>query len=435
MNPLEIITRKRDRQKLSREQIFFLVDNFTAGKIPEYQFSAFLMAAILNGLDTDETFHLTEAMLYSGKSVVFKKTDHPVYDKHSTGGVGDKISLTLSPLLVSLGINIAMLSGRGLGHTGGTLDKLESIPGLNPFWSEAQIKSRLGKTGLAISGQTDKIAPADKKIYALRDLTATVESIPLITASILSKKLALKTDGIIFDIKVGSGAFMKTRRQATQLARSLLGVCQKFKRPAGCLLTDMSQPLGHNIGNYLEIMETVEFLKTGGPDDIRQVTFRLAYEIMRFQKPGIDRKKTYQQFSEAIESGRALSKFREFVKISGGKTGPLDNPKRYFKPQVSAIIRSEKKGFLHQFNTELIGKAALELGAGRRHIDDKTDPMAGIVIYKKLGQKIGKGEIIFRLYTSNKSVIGPVRKMLGDSVKIGKEKIASPKKIITLITR
>jgi pyrimidine-nucleoside phosphorylase len=435
MNPLEIITRKRDRQKLSREQIFFLVDNFTAGKIPEYQFSAFLMAAMLNGLDTDETFHLTEAMLFSGKSVDFNKADHPVYDKHSTGGVGDKISLTLSPLLASLGINIAMLSGRGLGHTGGTLDKLESIPGLNPFWSEAQIKSRLGKTGLAISGQTDKIAPADKKIYALRDLTATVESIPLITASILSKKLALKTDGIIFDIKVGSGAFMKTRRQATQLARSLLGVCQKFKRPAGCLLTDMSQPLGHNIGNYLEIMETVEFLKTGGPDDIRQVTFRLAYEIMRFQKPGIDRKKTYQQFSEAIESGRALSKFREFVKISGGKTGPLDNPEHYFKPQASALIRSDKNGFLHQFDTELIGKAALELGAGRRHIDDKIDPMAGIVIYKKLGQKIGKGEIIFRLYTSNKSVIGPVRKMLGDSVKIGKEKIASPKKIITLITR
>jgi pyrimidine-nucleoside phosphorylase len=435
MNPLEIITRKRDRQKLTREEIFFLVDNFTAGKIPEYQFSAFLMAALLNGLDTDETFHLTEAMLYSGKTVEFKTADHPVYDKHSTGGVGDKISLTLSPLLASVGVNIAMLSGRGLGHTGGTLDKLESIPGLNPFWSESQIKSRLAKTGLAISGQTDKIAPADKKIYALRDLTATVESISLITASILSKKLALKTDGIIFDIKVGSGAFMKTRRQATQLARSLLDVCRKFKRPATCLLTDMSQPLGHNIGNYLEILETVEFLKTGRPEDIRQITFRLAYEIMRFHKPGLDRKKTYQQFDEAIESGRALEKFREFVEISGGKTGPLDDPKQYFKPQTSAIIRSRKNGFLHQFDTEMIGKAALELGVGRRRIEDKIDPMAGIVIYKKLRQKIDKGEIIFRLFAASKSGIGPAREMLRNSVKIGKEKIASPKKIITLIAR
>ncbi len=435
MNPLEIITRKRDRKKLSREEIFFLVDNLAADKIPEYQFSAFLMAALLNGLDSDETFHLTEAMLFSGKSVEFKAVDHPVYDKHSTGGVGDKISLTLSPLLASLGVNIAMLSGRGLGHTGGTLDKLESIPGLNPFWSESQIKSRLSRIGLAISGQTDKIAPADKKIYALRDLTATVESIPLITASILSKKLALKTNGIIFDIKVGSGAFMKTRRQATQLARALLDVCRKFKRPAACLLTDMSQPLGHNIGNFLEIMETLEFLKTGQPEDIRLITFRLAYEIMRFQKPGLDRKKTYRYFDEAIESGRALAKFRQFVKFSGGKTGPLDDPKRYFKPQASAIIRSGKNGFLHHFDTEMIGRAALELGAGRHRIEDKIDPMAGIVAAKKLGQKIDKGEIIFRLYASHKSGIGPAREMLNDSVKIGKEKIASPKKIITFIAR
>jgi len=435
MNPLEIISRKRDRQKLSREELFFMVDNFTGGRIPDFQFSAFLMAAFLNGLNSGETFWLTEAMLYSGKTVKFRKSDHPVYDKHSTGGVGDKISLTLSPLLASVGVHIAMLSGRGLGHTGGTLDKLESISGINPFWSENQIKSRLAKTGIAICGQTDRIAPADKKIYALRDLTATVESIPLITASILSKKLALVTDGIIFDIKVGSGAFMKTRRQAVELARSLLNVCRKFKRPAASILTDMSEPTGHNIGNYLEVMEVIEFLKTGQPEDIRRITYSLAYEIICFGAKKIDRRKMYWLFDEMIKTGKALEHFRRFARISGARSGPVDDPKRYFKPQVSAVIRSETRGFVHKFNTELIGRASLELGAGRQRIADRIDPMAGIIVTRKIGQRIEKGKTLYRLFSSSKSRLKTAKEMLEESVEIGKEKIASPPKIITLIKR
>ncbi len=431
----DLISKKRDGEKLSQEEIKFLVDSYTSDKIPDYQFSAFLMAAFLIGLDTDETFWLTEAMLHSGNTIDFPKKLHPVYDKHSTGGVGDKISLTLSPLMASLGYNIAMLSGRGLGHTGGTLDKLESIPGLNPFWTKAQIKNRLGKCGIAISGQTDDIAPADKKIYALRDLTGTVESIPLITASILSKKLALKTDGIVFDIKVGSGAFMKTAKDAKRLSRSLLDVCKKFKRPAVCLLTDMSEPLGHYIGNYLEIIETVNFLKTGEPEDLRKVTFRLAFEIARMNEYRESKKRFYDRLMNAINSGTALKKFIDFVRISGGDFKLLSDPGSYHKPNSSGRIAALKSGYVASFDTELIGKASLVLGAGRMRIEDKIDPMAGIYIAKKIGQEIKKGEILFRLFGSSRKAVSEAKMMLSESYKIRKEKIASPRKIITLIEK
>jgi pyrimidine-nucleoside phosphorylase len=393
------------------------------------------MAAFLNGLDTDETFWLTEAMLRSGTSIEFPEKLHPVYDKHSTGGVGDKISLTLSPLMAAAGCNIAMLSGRGLGHTGGTLDKLESIPGLNPFWTKAQIKNRLGKCGISISGQTDDVAPADKKIYALRDLTGTVESIPLITASILSKKLALKTDAIVFDIKVGSGAFVKTAKDAKRLARSLLSVCKKFKRPSVCLLTDMSEPLGHYIGNYMEIIETVNFLKTGKPEDIKEVTFRLAFEIARLNDHVESKKKFYDRLIEAIKSGAALEKFTDFVRISGGDFKLLSNPKSYHKPNSSGRLAAPKSGYLASFDTELIGKASLALGAGRLRIEDKIDPMAGIYIAKKIGQEIKESETLFRLYGSSRKAISKAKRMLSESYKIRKEKIASPRKIITLIEK
>lgn len=433
MRTPDLIAKKRDGKTLSRDELFFLVQNYSIDKIPDFQFSAFLMAALLRGLDADETFYLTEAMLYSGKSIEFPSGIHPVYDKHSTGGVGDKISLTLSPLMASLGYNIAMLSGRGLGHTGGTLDKLESIPGLNPFWTEKQIIARLRKCGQAISGQTKNIAPADRKIYALRDLTATVESIPLITASILSKKLALKTDGIVFDIKIGSGAFMKTKKDAKKLAESLLSVCRKFKRQASCLLTDMSEPLGHYIGNFLEIMETVQFLKTGKPKDICQVTFRLAFEIARFSEPKINKRKFYSRLEESIKSGRAFAKYSEFAKISGGQTDILANPLDYFKPSSKGSIRANASGHVAKYNAELIGKAALVLGAGRTRIEDKIDPMAGIIVNKKIGEAAKKGEPIFKIYGSNKAKIHEAGKMLESSYDITKEKIESPGKIISLI--
>ncbi|MBD3381338.1 MAG: thymidine phosphorylase, partial [candidate division Zixibacteria bacterium] len=350
MTALELIIKKRRGEALTKPEIEFLIDSYTAGRIPDYQLSSFLMASFLNGLDESETFYLTETMLNSGKSVTFDDALRPISDKHSTGGVGDKISLTLSPLMSALGYNIAMLSGRGLGHTGGTLDKLESIPGLNPFWTENQIKSRLKKTGIAISGQTRNIAPADGKIYALRDLTGTVESIPLITASILSKKLALKTDAIIFDIKVGSGAFMKTRKDATNLARSLLSVCRKFKRRAGCLLTDMSEPLGYQVGNYLEIMETAEFLKTGTPDDIREVTYRLGYEIIRFYNPVARKKAVYDKFDQAVSDGSALARMVEFVVAAGGRSDLLENPKAFFSPTARGYIKADKAGYLAEYD-------------------------------------------------------------------------------------
>ncbi|HDS00493.1 MAG TPA: thymidine phosphorylase [candidate division Zixibacteria bacterium] len=429
----DLIAKKRDGEKLSQEEIKFLVENYTADKIPDYQLSAFLMAAFLNGLDTDETFWLTEAMLHSETSIEFPEKLHPVFDKHSTGGVGDKISLTLSPLMASLGYNIAMLSGRGLGHTGGTLDKLESIPGLNPFWSKTQIKNRLGKCGIAISGQTEDIAPADKKIYALRDLTGRVESIPLITASILSKKLALKTDGIVFDIKSGSGAFMKTAEEARKLARSLLSVCKKFRHPAVSLLTDMSEPLGHYIGNYMEIIETVNFLKTGEPEDIREVTFRLAYEIARMNGSPENKREFSARLSKAISSADPLQKFIEFVKISGGDTKILSNPESYHRPKSGGRLPAGKSGYIAAFNTELIGKASLVLGAGRLRIEDRIDPMAGIHITKKIGQEIKADETLFELYGSNRKAVSAAKTMLSESYKIRKEKIASPRKIITLI--
>ncbi|MBD3218490.1 MAG: thymidine phosphorylase [candidate division Zixibacteria bacterium] len=431
----DLIAKKRDGEKLSRDEIKFLIESYTANKIPDYQISAFLMAAFLNGLDTDETFWLTETMLHSGKSIKFPKNTHPVYDKHSTGGVGDKISLTLSPLMASVGYNIAMLSGRGLGHTGGTLDKLESIPGLNPFWTEAQIKKRLEKCRIAISGQTRNIAPADKKIYALRDLTGTVESIPLITASILSKKLALETDGIIFDIKVGSGAFMKTKNNARRLARSLLGVCGKFKRPAVCLLTDMSEPLGHYVGNFTEIIETIDFLKTGEPEDVKAVTFRLGYEIARLNGYTDGKKRFYDRLSEALDSREALKNFLDFVKISGGDIKMLSDPKSCHKPKAGGKLTADKTGYIAFYDTELIGKASLVLGAGRLKIEDKIDPMAGIYICKELGRKIKKGETLFKLFGSNRKAVAEAKTMLSRSYKITKERFASPRKIITLVEK
>ena len=429
----DLIIKKRDGGRLSRDEIFFLVNDYSRGKIPDYQISAFLMAALLRGLDPEETFWLTEAMLYSGKSIEFPKKIHPVYDKHSTGGVGDKISLTLSPLLASVGYNIAMLSGRGLGHTGGTLDKLGSIPGLNPFWTKQQIISRLFRCGLAISGQTRDIAPADRKIYALRDLTGTVESIPLITASILSKKLALKTDGIVFDIKAGSGAFMKTPHDGKRLAQSLLAICRKFKRPASFVLTDMSEPIGHNIGNFLEIMETVSFLKTGEPADIREITFRLAYEIARFSDSKISRLKFYSRLDESIRSGLALARFEDFVRLSGGDTQILSQPERYFRPIARGSIKAPSSGYLKILDAELIGRAALVLGAGRSRIEDKIDPMAGIILNKKTGGYVEEGETLFKLYGSSKVKIGGAAAILAKSFTIAAEKVASPRKIISLM--
>jgi pyrimidine-nucleoside phosphorylase len=335
----------------------------------------------------------------------------------------------------ALGYNIAMLSGRGLGHTGGTLDKLESIPGLNPFLTEKQIKSRLKKTGIAISGQTRNIAPADGKIYALRDLTGTVESIPLITASILSKKLALKTDAIIFDIKVGSGAFMKTRKDATNLARSLLSVCRKFKRRAGCLLTDMSEPLGYQVGNYLEIMETAQFLKTGRPEDMREVTYRLGYEIIRFYDSGIRKKEIYDSFDQAVSDGRALARMVDFVVAAGGRSDLLENPKAFFSPAARGYIKADKAGYLAEYDTEKIGRAALALGAGRTRIEDDIDPMAGLTLAKKRGDRINRHELLFTLYGSSRENVNHARRILKSSYKISQEKIASPKKIITFVDR
>ncbi len=433
MNIIEIISRKRDGAKLGRDEINYFVDEYTGGGIADYQASAFLMAALLQGLDDEETYILTRAMLESGRSIKFPKSADTVYDKHSTGGVGDKISLTLSPLIASMGINIAMLSGRGLGHTGGTLDKLESIKGLNPFWTEKQIRSRLKKCGIAISGQTKDIAPADKKLYALRDATATVESIPLITASILSKKLALGTDGIVFDIKVGSGAFMKTRREASKLARSLLNVCRSFKRPAACLMTDMSEPLGYNVGNFLEVMEALEFLKTGRPEDIGQVTYNLGYEIIRLSDRRVTKKTVFAKFDELIANGDALKKFREYALLSGADKKVLDDPDKYFRPKSRGYIRASKSGYLHEFDCELIGRACQVLGAGRYRIEDKIDPFAGAVLTKKIGDYVRKNEVVLQLFSADKKKINSARKMFAGAFKIGKEKIASKRKIITLI--
>lgn len=421
MTAIEIIRKKRDRAQLTPEEIQFMVNSFTSGKIPDYQFSAFLMAVYLNGMSKEETSALTNAMLYSGK--VIDLSDIPGFkvDKHSTGGVGDKTSLILAPLVALAGLNVPMISGRALGHTGGTLDKLESIPGFNVNLNIRQYKSVIRKLGCVMIGQTPDIAPADKVIYALRDVTSTVESIPLITASIMSKKLAEGIDGLVLDVKTGSGAFMKKYEDARALAESMFNTAVSFNKKVAVLITSMNQPLGTHIGNLLEVKESVEGLRGADIPDLNYVTFMLA-GAMLYLGGKADSIEDGAEIIKKLTGEKAVKKFAEMVKAQGGDPDYITDLSSHPKAKYKVEVKSGESGYIKAIDTFSVGIASNSLGAGRLTKEDKVDPLAGIIFYPKIGDYVSAGQVIAELHTNNKKAIPTAEAMLLNSLTFSDKK-------------
>jgi len=433
MNAIELIKKKREKNALSKDEIIFLINNYTNGKIPDYQFSAFLMATYLNGMNVDETAALTEAMLYSGIVINLDSILGAKVDKHSTGGVGDKTSLILAPIVAVAGVNVPMISGRGLGHTGGTLDKLESIPGFRTDLSLAEYKKVIKKCGTVLIGQTKNIAPADKLIYALRDVTATVESIPLITGSIMSKKLAEGIDGLVLDIKTGSGAFMKELKDAKALAKSLINTAKAFDKKVIGIITDMNQPLGNYIGNWLEVVESVEALQGKDIPDLMTVTHKLSGAMIYLGGKASSIDEGVQISQDIVKSGKAFDKFLEVVKLQNGDTSVLSNLSKYPKSKYSEEIVASKNGYLKAVDNYEIGMAALQLGAGRLTKDDIIEPKAGIIFNPKIGDKIKKGDVIAKIYTDKKKEIDAVKNRIENALTFSTEAVEKPKLIRTIL--
>lgn len=423
MNAIEIITKKRNGNLLTKDEIEYIVMNYTKHKIPDYQFSAFLMAAFLNGLNKNETSALTKAMLYSGKVLDLSNIPGFKVDKHSTGGVGDKTSLIIAPIAAAAGINVPMISGRGLGHTGGTLDKLEAIPGFRTNLNLKQYVNTIKKCGAVLIGQTKDIAPADKLIYSLRDVTATVESIPFITASIMSKKLAEGIDGLVLDVKTGSGAFMKKQKDAEELAASLMNTAKSFKKKVIALITDMNQPLGNYIGNWLEVYESIQILQGKYVEGLSEVSLNLSGAMLLLGNKVASIDEGIELSSKIIKSGKAFDKFLEIVKLQGGNEFYILNPEKYPRTKYSEKIISTKTGYLKKVDTFNIGMASLELGAGRRTKEDFIDPKAGIIFHPKIGDRIKKGSVVAELYSDDKIKIETAKKLVEDSLILSTKKV------------
>lgn len=421
-NIVSLIRKKRDGKVLTKDEIRFLIDSYTADEIPDYQISSFLMAAFLNGLNDAESAALTESMLHSGIVVDLSHVAGKKVDKHSTGGVGDKLSLILAPIVASAGVPVPMISGRGLGHTGGTLDKLESIPGFYVDVDLARYKEILEKQNLVLVGQTEEIAPADKRLYALRDVTATVESIPLIAGSIMSKKLAEGIDALVLDVKYGAGAFMKTEEDATKLAQALVGIGEQFEKETVAYLTNMKQPLGYKIGNWFEVEESIDALKGEGPEDIMDLSHLLAGTMIYLGGKAKSVEEGIEVSKKQVSNGEAFQKWLDIVEEQGGDISYINDTSKYPIAKYEFEIKSSKNGYISEMDAFEIGTASVELGAGRKIKEDDVDPQAGIVLKKKVGDKIRKGETILVGYTNKPNTIGSVTTQLDGAVTISDTK-------------
>jgi pyrimidine-nucleoside phosphorylase/thymidine phosphorylase len=392
MRAYEVIHRVRDGRPVPPQAIAGLVAGYTAGAVPDYQMAAFCMAVFFRGLPEDGLEALTRAMLESGEVLDLSDVPGPKVDKHSTGGVGDKVSLALAPLAAACGLKVPMISGRGLGHTGGTLDKLESIPGFRVDLPVERFREIVASVGACLVGQTDRLAPADRKLYALRDVTATVESIPLIAASILSKKLAEGIDALVLDVKVGSGAFMKRREDARALGRTIAGLARRMGKRVAALLTAMDQPLGREVGNASEVREAVALLRGGGPEDLRRVTVELTAEMLRLGGAARGLEEARRRVEGAIGDGSGLAVLRRIVEAQGGDPAALDDPDRLPRPAGTLEVRSPAAGVVEAIDAEAVGLAAVALGAGRARVEDRVDPAVGITVRKKVGERVERGE-------------------------------------------
>lgn len=400
MRMLDIIHNKKHGMELSAEEIDFFVEGYTSGEIPDYQASALLMAIWFKGMTEDETSNLTKSMVGSGDTLDLSGIKGVKVDKHSTGGVGDKVSLVVIPLVAALGIKVAKMSGRGLGHTGGTIDKLESIPGFNTSISMEQFISNVNSHGMAIVGQTANLVPADKKLYALRDVTATVDSIPLIASSIMSKKIASGSDAIVLDVKVGSGAFMKTIEDARTLAKAMVGIGKNLGRRTIAILSNMDEPLGSEIGNANEVREAILTLKGEAETDLINVACAIAAQMAVAGGAFTDVSEAERAVMELITSGKAVDKLAELVEIQGGDKRVIYDPELLPKAGFMIPVVSEKAGYVHSIMAEEIGTAAMLLGAGRETKEDEVDHSAGITLKKKVGNRVEKGDVLCMLMTN-----------------------------------
>lgn len=411
MRMVDLIEKKRDGYELSKEEINFMIENYTKGIIPDYQMSAMTMAIFFRGMNDIESTNLAIAMLNSGDQMDLSEIEGVKVDKHSTGGVGDKTSLVLAPMVASLGINFAKMSGRGLGHTGGTLDKLESIPGFNINVSDEDFLNQVKKIGLAIVGQTGNLTPADKKLYALRDVTATVNAIPLIASSIMSKKLASGANAICLDVKVGSGAFMKNVDDATKLAELMVKIGSNAGRKVTAILTDMDEPLGKAVGNQLEVIEAINTLKCNGPKDLTDLCLEIgAYLVMDANKAN-SFEEAKALLKKQIENGKAFDKLVEMVEAQGGNSDYIKNPSLWTNAKEIIEIKSPKAGYVTYINALEIGISSMLLGGGRETISDKIDPSVGVILNKKIDDYVSEGEVLAYLHTNGKNTIQATEKV------------------------
>ena len=430
MRMYDVIKNKRDGKALTNEEIKFFVEGFAKGEIPDYQAAALCMAIYFNGMNIEETTALTLAVRDSGEKLNFSNINGLRVDKHSTGGVGDKTSLIVAPIVASCGIKIAKMSGRGLGHTGGTIDKLESIPGFNTDLPIDEFERIVNETGIAIVGQSAELAPADKMLYALRDVTATVDSMPLIASSIMGKKLAADDDCIVLDVKTGSGSFMKTIEQSKQLARIMVDIGKNAGKKTLALITDMDIPLGNAIGNALEVKEALEVLNGNGPADLTEVCLSLATNMLYLAEKG-SLEQCETMVKDAISSKRALKTFADMVKAQGGNPDYIYNPALFKVADYSHQVKAPSSGYIYSVDTEGYGIASLLLGAGRNVKEDKIDFSAGIILHAKTGDFVNEGDVIATLYSDTNSFASSEKKLL-ESTKISN---TSPQKRALVLAR
>jgi len=422
MRTVDLIQRKRAAEELSPEEIAFLVNGYTSGEIPDYQISAFLMATCFTGMTDREVSALTDSMMASGGTVDLSSIPGMKVDKHSTGGVGDKTSLICAPIAAAAGVIVPMISGRALGHTGGTLDKLEAIPGFRTDLTVEQFHETLAQHGLSFMGQTDEIAPADKKMYALRDVTGTVESVALIASSIMSKKLAEGIDALVLDVKVGSGAFIKKQVEARRLAQMMVGIGRRMDKKVQALITDMNQPLGYAIGNALEVMEVSQTLHNEGPEDLRRLSLELAARMIFLAKITKTLDEARQLAEQKLSDGSAYQKFREVVEAQGGNPQALE--KFELLPNATGMreITTSRAGYVSAINAEDIGRASTMMGAGRNTKDDAIDPAVGVILEVKSGEKVDSGAVLCRLYYTDEATLEEAAGMVEDAFRISASK-------------
>ena len=432
MRIYDIITKKKRGIELSEEEINYFVSGYTHGDVPDYQASALLMAICLNGMNEKETYYLTKYITLSGESVDLSEFGELSADKHSTGGVGDKTTLIVAPIAAALGCKVAKMSGRGLGHTGGTVDKLESIPGYTVSLSPYEFMEQVRSIGISVVGQSGNLAPADKKLYALRDVTATVDSIPLIASSIMGKKLASGANSIVLDVKCGSGAFLKTPEEAEKLARAMVNIGEMSKRKMSAVITNMDIPLGYAVGNILEVKEALDTLRANGPADLTEICITLAAKMasLALSEPYDEMKK---KAKDALYSGNAFEKFKEWISHQGGDISLIEDPRGFDTAKYSREIRASGSGFISSMDTEAIGLSAMALGAGRKKKEDPIDYTAGIVLAKKTADEIHDGDLLATLYTNDLSSFNVAEEIFLSSLSFSDEMIPAQELIYKVI--